>query len=188
MRKLFLTALILLAGMPAAKAQWLTHVSASDVFGNRTVLAASVAPTGGGLTIQCNQKDSLELAYLFPVTAKDLDEMTTAGPVPVTLLLKVDNEPVRKFQANMEPWNNRFAGFIVSGREYNLLLAIEAIGKAQNTVSVGAEFLGNKQSDNFSSVGSTSAMNTIIKDCNLQAIKQNQSDGAADDGSNLPTN
>ena len=66
-----LVAAVLVAGLfapAAADAQWTAQAGAPDVFGNRTVVAVAGAMNGDGLTIQCNQKDTLEIAYLFPET------------------------------------------------------------------------------------------------------------------------
>ncbi|MCF3947767.1 hypothetical protein [Acidiphilium iwatense] len=163
---------ILCAMSPAATAQWFAHVSQPDVFGQRTVEAASIAPSGDGLIVQCDQKNTLDLAYIFQASRKDLDEMSGgAASIPVDLLLKVDGGKVMKLGASLRPWNNHFAGFVVDGRDYATVEAVEAISKAARIVSVGVSFLGNKQSDNFGASGSTAAMATVMKDCKLNDIK-----------------
>lgn len=160
--------------VPAAHAQWLAHASQPDVFGNRTVNAVTAASSGDALAIQCNQKDSLNLAYIFPATPSELDELSSSGGIPVTLLLKVDNNSVMKLNANARPWNRKFGGFVASGRSYKIVKAIQEIDNAQQNISVGVTLMGNQQSDNFSPIGSTAAMNTVTQDCKLDSIKPDQ--------------
>lgn len=174
---------------PAARAQWIAHASQPDVFGQRTVEAASMAPSGDGLIIQCDQKNTLDLAYIFQASRKDLDEMSRgAASIPVDLLLKVDSGQVMKLAASLRPWNNHFAGFVVDGRDYATVEAIEAISKATRIVSVGVSFLGNKQSDNFGAGGSTAAMATVMTDCKLGDIKQDQGAQGSDQKSGAASN
>lgn len=162
------------SAIPVAHAQWFSHASQPDVFGNRTVNAVTTAPTGDGLTIQCNQKDSLNFAYVFPVTPQELDILQRSGGFPVTLLLKVDNNSVMKFDAAAQDWNNKYGGFVASGRSYAIVQAIKEISEAQRNISIGVNFMGNQESDNFSPIGSTAAMNTVIHDCKLDSIKPDQ--------------
>ena len=157
--------------VPAAQAQWYAHVSQSDVFGNRTVDAFAVAKSGDGLVVQCDQKHTLKLAYIFPANAKEVDQATEMSGVPVKLFMKVDKDAVMKLSATMEPWNNTHAGFVVSGRHYATVKAIQQMGTAQAMIGVGVDLMGHHESDNFTAAGSTAAMHTVIKDCKLGSIK-----------------
>lgn len=181
MKQLATAAFLMALTVPiAAHAQWFAQAGAPDVFGNRTVNAAGANPNGDGLAIQCNQKDSLELAYVFPVTPTEMDQLSSGSGLPVTLLLKIDSAPVQKFDATLQSWNNDHAAFVVSERSYPLVQIIKAIGGAQKTIAVGAEFGGNQQSDNFGVIGSTAAMATVVKGCDLDAIKPDQPAGTGD--------
>lgn len=160
--------------VPTAQAQWGVHASQPDVFGNRTVAAVDTIPDGDGLVVQCNQKNTLYLAYLWPASQKELYEMSSGGSLPVTLLLKVDNGKVMKFDASMEQWNNKYGAYVASGRKYAIVEALKAMGAAQHNISVGVEIQGSQQSDNFSPIGSTYAMKVVVKDCNLNKIEPTQ--------------
>lgn len=164
---------------PAAQAQWYAHASQPDVFGNRTVEAFTVANSGDGLVVQCDQKHTLKLAYVFPATAKEVDQATEMSGVPETLLLRVDKNAVMKLSATMEPWNNTHAGFVVSGRHYATVKAIQEMGTAQAVIGVGVDLMGHDESDNFTAAGSTAAMQTVIKDCKLDSIKPNHNSTAS---------
>ncbi len=157
---------------PAARAQWYAHASQPDVFGNRTVDAFVVAGSSGdALVVQCDQKDALDLAYIFPATPKELDSIGEMSEIPVKLFLKVDNGAVITLAATMRGWNSTRGGFVVSGRLYATVKAIQEIGTARTVIGVGVDVAGNKQSDNFGATGSTTAMQTVIKDCKLADIK-----------------
>ena len=106
-----------------------------------------------------------------------MSQLEGSRGAPVTLLLKVDNGNVMQFSASLQPWNAHYAGFVASDRTYPIVQAVKAIASAQDTVGVGAEFLGNQQSDNFGASGSTSAMATVVNDCDLDAIKPDQAPG-----------
>lgn len=175
MKRIMMVACLTAFALPAhAHAQWIAQATPPDVFGNQTVNAATAALNGDGLSVQCNQKDALNLAYVFPATPTEMDQLTSASGVPITFLLKVDEGPVQKFDGTLQPWNNNHAAFVVSGRNYPIFQAIKAIGSAQATIGVGVEFLGNQQSDNFGVSGSTAAMAAVIKGCDLNAIKPDQ--------------
>lgn len=167
----------------SAHAQWFAHASKPDVFGNQTVDAFSVATSGDGLVVQCNAKNTLQLAYIFSVTSNELNEMSNVGGLPVTLLLKVDNGAVMKLAAKLKPWNNTHGGFVVSGRSYPTVEAIKEIASATSNISVGVNFLGNEQSDNFGPANSTAAMNVAMQDCKLGDIKPPHSTAPATPGS-----
>jgi hypothetical protein len=78
-----------------ADANWSVSTQGPDVFGNTTVIAVDQSVNGDGLVIQCNQKDTLEVALLVPATPSELDQLSKNGsPMPATFLIKVDNSPV----------------------------------------------------------------------------------------------
>ncbi len=90
--------------------------------------------------------------------------------VPATIYLKVDQQPVQKFDAKMQQWNTTMAGVVASGRTAAMVAELKAIGAGADTLDVGADILGSRQSDSFGLSGSTNAMNTAIKDCKLDSI------------------
>jgi len=168
------------AFVPPASAQWVAHASRADVFGNITVDAVSMSSSGDGLVIQCNQKDSLKLAYIFPATQDDVDKLVNSDePLSTELLIKVDQTAPRKLSANLKAWNDHYVGFVVSGRKRALVKVIQAIGRADSSVDVGVDLDGHQQTDSFNAGGSTSAMTTVIKDCKLDDIKGKQTSADA---------
>ena len=175
-------ALILIATLFAvspAEAQWSAQVTGPDVFGNTTVLAAVDSANGDGLVVQCDQNSELDLAYIIPGTPSEMDEATKSDvDIPADLLLKVDSGQVIKLSAQLKPWNNSYLGVVASGRTTDIVAAIKAIEGANDEISVGAEILGNQQSDAFDAGNSTSSMNTAMTDCKLDSITTGPSAGA----------
>lgn len=166
--------------MPSlAHAQWFAKSTGPDVFGNISVKAIAVAPNMDGLAVTCNQKNSLKIVYLLQATTSEIDELSSAdSPVPSTLLIKVDSNPVVKFHASMQPWNTKYIGIVASGRDPNLVSVVNEIGAARQKISVGAEVAGAQQSDTFGVSGSTHAMTKVTDDCKLGNIGKKQAAGA----------
>lgn len=156
-----------------AWAQWGVRVDGPDVFGNTKVIAVVSGASDDGLVVQCEGKASLLLAYIMPGTASELDELSQAGAgVPIDLLIKVGNDAVRTFSAQLSQWNNKYMGVVAQGRTPELVAMVRAIGTASGRISVGVDFLGQKQSESFGATGSAAAMNTVVKDCSLDKIAQ----------------
>ena len=137
-----------------------------------TVVAAVTSDSQDGLVVQCDDKDTLDIAYLSPGTKSELDTMSQDGSaVPAELFVKVNQGGVQKLDAVMKQWNNKYLGFVASGRTPDMVAVVKAIGAANNHISIGVEIAGEKQAKSFDAAGSTSAMSTVIKDCKLDAIK-----------------
>jgi hypothetical protein len=165
-----LTVLVLATSAPAW-AQWGARVDGPDVFGTTKVIAAVSSASGDGLVVQCDGKDALLLAYIMPGTPSELSELSQAGTgVPIDLLVKAGNDAVRTFTAQLSRWNNKYMGVVAQGRTPELVAMVRAIGAASGRISVGVDFLGHKQSESFGADGSTAAMNTAVKDCNLDKV------------------
>jgi hypothetical protein len=71
--------LILVMAVTPAYAQWSAQVTGPDVFGNTTVLASVDDAAGQSLVLQCDQNDTLDLAYLIPGTPSEMDDASKAG-------------------------------------------------------------------------------------------------------------
>jgi hypothetical protein len=171
--------LVALVSAPAW-AQWNTNVSGPDVFGNTKVVAVVADLSENGLVVQCDAKDERDLAFLSPATPSELDQVSQ-NPTgsPATLLIKVDQGKVWKFDAMLRGWNAKYIGFVAGGRSPDMLAVIRAIGAATQTINVGEEANGAQDSESFAASGSTSAMNTAIKDRNLAAIDSTSPAGGA---------
>lgn len=154
-----------------AQAQWASNVTGPDVFGNTTVIATVSSETGNALVIQCNQNDTLDLAFISPATPADLDALSkTNVTIPAQLLVKVDQGHVVTFNAQLQQWNNNYVGVVASGRTTDIVSIVNEIGKATSQISVGTEIMGNQTSDTFGTDGSTAAMNTASTSCKLGDI------------------
>ena len=171
-RDTLLTASLLLgliaAPVSQARAQWISHVHGPDVFGNTTVTAAAISSTGNGLVVQCDAKNTLDVAFLVPATEAELSQL--AQSIPAELLVKVDTGPVKKFAAQITQWNNKFMGIVAKGRTPALVALVRAIGAATATVDVGVDIFGQQQSDSFGALGSTASIAVVIKNCALDKI------------------
>ena len=155
----------------AAHADWGSRAMPPDVFGNTTAIATDTSATGDALVVQCNSKDSLDLAIVSPATKSELDMMSRPGAgIPGLLLVRADQGPVSKFAAVIQQWNNTYIGIVASGRTTDLVATIHAIGNAKTNISVGSEVAGDQHSETFSAAGSTAAIATLIKACKLDDI------------------
>jgi hypothetical protein len=157
---------------PDAQAQWTAKVTGPDVFGSTTVVAVVSSVTHNGLVIQCDDKDSLEMANIFPATISEMDNMSKidAG-LPAKLFVKVDQGPVKIFDARLRTWNNTYLAFAASERTSDMVALVRSIGAAKSGISIGTEINGHRQSESFGSIGSTNAINTLIKGCKLDDVK-----------------
>lgn len=153
-----------------AEAQWFVRANGPDVFGNTTVVAGTADGSGNDIVVQCDQ-NSLYIAFISPATASEMDELSNlSSGIPSTMYLKVDQQHVQKFDAELRQWNNTMAGVVASGRTQVMVAELSAIGAGTDTLDVGVDVFGSRQSDSFSLAGSTNAMNTAIKDCKLDAV------------------
>lgn len=163
---------ISMAGIQAAHAQWFSHASGPDVFGNVTAVAGITSSSQNGLVVQCNDKDSLLIAYISPATKDVLNTLSNSDiELPAKLFIKVDQGTVKKLDAKLTQWNNSYVGVVASGRNMDIVSVLHAIGSATQHISVGSDVMGNKQSESFGAFGSTSAIDAVIKSCKLSDIK-----------------
>jgi hypothetical protein len=155
--------------------QWSTHVDEPDVFGETKVIAVIEDDSEQALVIKCSNSGPIKLAILSPVTQEELNRLFNPGEsYPVDLLVKVDSGAVQKFDAQIEQWNNKYLGSVFTGRTPELVALIRSIGKAKHAINVGIERDGIPGGTAaFGVIGSASAMNTLIKNCKLDQIKDN---------------
>jgi hypothetical protein len=163
--------LALVASAPAT-ARWLANVSGPDEMGNTTVNADGIGASGNELVIRCDQNDTLYVAYLIAGTKSQLNEMAKSSEsMLATLLLKIGNRTVGKFEAEFRLWNSAYLAVVASGRVPELVAAIQAIGSAKGPISVGAEVYGRRErSESIGSAGAAAAMNTVMHGCNLGEV------------------
>ncbi|GAB5506096.1 MAG: hypothetical protein Rhirs2KO_12590 [Rhizobiaceae bacterium] len=117
--------------------------------------------------VQCDSKEKLAVALIY--RKKEFEPVAEST---ATLVIKASQgEPLRLFAVH-RAWNERYGGFVVSGREPDVRAAIETIASAKKNVLVGIVLNGNQLSAEFSARGSTSAMGKIIEHCRIDEIGQ----------------
>ncbi|MGH7103662.1 MAG: hypothetical protein ACREFJ_14825 [Acetobacteraceae bacterium] len=106
-----------------------------------------------------------------PAAPSEMDQLAgLPSGIPSTIYLKVEQQSVQKFDAELRGWNNTIAGVVASGRTPAMVAELKAIGAGTDTLSVGVDVFGSRQSNCFGLGGSTNAMATAIKDCKLDSI------------------
>jgi hypothetical protein len=149
-----------------ASAEWSARVEGPDVFGNTKVHASEMSLTEG-LIVHCDQKDELNIAYIF--RKKPFDELsTTSGE----LLVQTDSGAPLKMAASLRNWNDNFGGVVASGRSAELVTVLRAIGAAKNKINIGVVIRGNQISASFGSQGSRIAIEKAIKSCKLDELEK----------------
>jgi hypothetical protein len=171
------TFLMLFGGVAYAQLnQWSTQIKGPDVFGETTVIASIEDDLEQVLVIQCSSSEPIKLAILSEVPQDEMNKLSElGGSIPIDLLVKVDSGAVQKFEAQIMQWNNKYMGTVFTGRTPEIVALIRSIGNAKHTINVGAEKDGNRAGSpaTFGVIGSASAVNTVIKNCNLDQIKDN---------------
>lgn len=160
MRRFAFAALGLVASTGLAGA-WSANIEGPDVFGVTKVIATE----GGdreGMVIQCDSKDALHFAFIF--RKKEFEPVTEA---PATLYVQIDGASPVKLDASLREWNDIYGGFVVTGRDGELLSLLQSLGRAKSKVNIGAEVYGQQSSASFSARGSTKTVEQLTKFCNL---------------------
>jgi hypothetical protein len=140
---------------------WVTNVEGPDVFGNTKVTISS-GELSENLVVQCDQKEELSLAYIF-----QKKEFQKIPETAATLYIQTGKEPPIKLEATVRGWNKDYAGVVASGRTFEIMGVIKAIGAAKGRIQIGVEAHGNRMSGSVNSHGSTKAIKILIKTCKL---------------------
>jgi hypothetical protein len=144
-----------------AAANWVTNQNGPDVFGTTTIVSIAVGSTRN-FVVQCDDKDQLFLALIFP--KKKFEEINNT---PAELLIQSDSGAPSHLLAELRSWNDDYAGVVVEGRYPEILKVLRDIRSEHVTLNAGAVVGGYKESASFEADGSTSAMDSVFKVCKL---------------------
>lgn len=161
MMKLLIAAAIVTAGVTAADAATWQVMTQDDIFsGKQTAQLVATIDWQDGLDFSCDSDGTLSAALVFRGEWKDI----MAGQVG-TLLLKVDDKPVQRFDAVLYQHNTKMIGFGTA--DDGVRNAIEEIGEAKHQVLVGMEItsVGWKKSATAPADGSTDAAKKFLATC-----------------------
>ena len=165
-------ALSVMSAGTSADAQWVVRANGPDVIGNEKVVAIAPSDSGDALIVQCDQTSSLYIALIERGTSSEMNQLSEiSSGIPAELLIRVDQNPVQKFDAKLRQWNTRFLGVVARGRTPDMVAVLRQIGTGQRRISVGTEVLGSQESDSFGVMGSANAINQVLKDCKLNDVK-----------------
>lgn len=163
MKKLLLSCLLVASSVVSlnASAEWMTKTD-DDLFtgGKQSMLFGSIS-TNNAIAFDCT-KDTLELSYI------EKGPFNAQGPVPVTIIVKVDaNEPVR-FQGNFTKRNEEYiqAGTNQDGIKQVLSQLKQA--KSKIVIGMNVEATDKKMSFSAGVIGSTKAVNDFASACELK--------------------
>ena len=145
---------------PSLADEWVAKVDGPDVFGNTKVFAAQ-SGAQANLVVRCDQKDSLFIAMIF--RKKEFDKVAA---IPAELLIQTNGGAPTKLKSMLRNWYDNYGGVVSDSRD-EVIQVIQAIGADRGKINVGADIAGNQASETFSSQGSKSAMERVIKSCKL---------------------
>lgn len=169
---IFTAAICVIINAPAY-ARWDAKVSGPDVFGGTSVISVAEGDSPNNLVVQCNDDDELIIAYIMPGTEKEINDASDIE-IPANLYFKIDDTKPIKLDVELKMWNKNYLGFVYRHRTTEAVSMIKKIGNAKKKIYIGGEISGNKESSAFNVDGSTVAMNTVIKKCKLDDIKDSQ--------------
>lgn len=140
---------------------WDAMVNGPDVFGETTVLAGEEGMQSK-LVVQCNSKGEVVIAMISPKKQFDSVNETEAA-----LFFAFNADQPVKISARLRSWNDNFAGVVSTATKDETIPLLIGIRDAKGPIKAGADILGNKISDSYSSSGSTAAMKTLLEKCKL---------------------
>jgi hypothetical protein len=149
-----------------ASAEWSARVEGPDVFGNTKVHASELS-LNDGLIVHCDQKDELNVAYIF--RKKEFDQLPKATG---EFFIQTDGGQPVKMTAGLRNWNDNFGGIVVSGRNAEVVAILRSIASARSKINIGATINGNQISATFGSQGSKGAMEKAIRSCKLDELEK----------------
>jgi hypothetical protein len=167
LRNLRLSFALLVAAATSA-AEWSYSQKGPDWLGKieNYAVGSDSGGLGGLLVIRCVGNDTLELALLEPSTGSQIGAAAKLVGVTTRMFVRVDNSPVKSFDnATVEVWNRNAIGVVIEGRTPELLQLVRSIGTAKSKIAVGFNLGYNLVIRTFGTVGSTAAVNSVIKAC-----------------------
>lgn len=163
MNKLLLPCLLVASSFASfnANADWTTKTE-DDLFtgGKQSMLFGAISAMNG-IAFDCT-KDTLELSYI------EKGPFKAEGPVPVTIIVKVDaNEPVR-FQGS---FTKRNEDYIQAGTNQDgIKQVLSQLKQAKSKIAIGlnVEVVNKKMSFSSDVTGSTKAVSDFASACELK--------------------
>ena len=163
MSKFLLSTLLIASSVVSlnANAEWFTKAE-DDIFsgGKQAMLLGSISEMSG-IAFDCT-KDSLELSYIEKGSFK------ADGPVPVTIIVKIDsNEPV-KFQGDFSRRNDEFIQASTTQDGIKEVLSQLKLAKSKMLIGLSFDAVNKKMSFSADVAGSTKAVNDFTSACELK--------------------
>lgn len=159
MKRLLLAAAMI--GCSGHAFAWDAIVNGPDVFGETTVLAGEEGMQSK-LVVQCNSNSQVTIAMISP--KKEFEDVNERE---ATLFFSLNSETPTQIPARLRSWNDNFAGVVSVASKDDLIPLLNGFRDAKGPIKAGADILGNRISDSFSSRGSTAAIKTVIEKCKL---------------------
>ncbi|WP_347003879.1 hypothetical protein [Enterobacter roggenkampii] len=148
---------------PIAHAQWVTNTE-DDLFsgGKKAMMLGEVSSDNGAIVFDCT-KEKLSAAYV------EMDKSTESlSEVPMDLIMKVDGNTAVKLDATLSRRNVQSLQ-IQSDDADQLKTVLKQLQGAKSKVLVGVQTKdgGNQHSMSANVSGSTTAVNSFIKACEI---------------------
>jgi hypothetical protein len=154
-------AYICITSAETAHANWVTNKTGPDVFDTTTVVSIAVGGSKN-FVVQCDDKDQLTIALIFP--KKKFEEVYET---PAELLIQSDHGATSHLLAELRSWNDDYAGVVAEGRTPEVIKILRDIRLEHEKLNAGIVVGGLRDSASFEADGSTNAMDIVFKDCKL---------------------
>ncbi|HGV9181391.1 TPA: hypothetical protein ACNO4K_005226 [Salmonella enterica subsp. enterica serovar Newport] len=148
---------------PLAHAQWITNVE-DDLFsgGQKAVMLGSLTSSGSAVIFDCS-KGKLTASYV------EEDKLTDDVPnLPMDLIIKIDGNAATKLDASLSRRNAQTLE-ITSDDSKSIIPLLKQLQNAKSKILVGVQTKdgGNQSSFSGNVSGSTSAVNSFVKACEI---------------------
>lgn len=164
MKAFLFGAVLAIAGVAPAYADWLTTVE-DDLFSDNKV-ATMIAATSPSWMIyaQCHGPDDVSLAYIEAGSPGDLKSSVPAGK----MVVKADNGKRWESQSSVYPHNDGYVGFSFDDKA-DVVDVIREMGSANSKISVGLDLIvsNSPTTMNISARGSSRAVKQFLDACGL---------------------
>ncbi len=164
MRALFLLAAMTALSGEALAQEWMTQTQ-DDVFtGKQTATMSGGFRTAMSVYATCQNNREFVLSVIFkmsdPSNVRSLDGL---------VVIKVDGGETHRMAVTSYSHNETYAGFATVPNDPAAIAAVKEIGTAKRKVVVGLDVpeIGNRQSVEISASGSTRAVQSLVKACEL---------------------
>lgn len=148
---------------PIVHAQWVTNTE-DDLFsgGKKAMMIGEVSSANGAIIFDCT-KDKLTAAYV------EMDKTSeSTADIPMDLIMKVDGNGAVKFNATLSRRNVQSIEIATDDAE-QLKTVLKQLKEAKSKALIGAQTKdgGNQMSFTANISGSTTAVNSFVKACEI---------------------